>query len=167
MAPDCFRMVGQKSGFAGKSRVPLAKTERREPQPIRFHRPPLPRGYTRPRIRRSTSAKSAAAARRRPTGRAGVAEKSRLITTPARTRMSATTNPRRSLRMRTWRLGAPPSGRPAGRMRAESMTGPVDRESGRERPRRVEAVPGHSCWSRRFQRLEGGAALGNRRSASA
>lgn len=58
-------------------------------------------GYTRPRIRRSTSTMSAAAARRMPTVRAG-AEKTRSITTPARTTMSATTNPRRSLRLSTW-----------------------------------------------------------------
>jgi hypothetical protein len=45
---------------------------------------------------------SVAAARRRPTDRAGVAEKSRLTTTPARTMTSATTNPQRSLLMRTW-----------------------------------------------------------------
>ena len=45
---------------------------------------------------------SAAVARSRPTGRAGVAERSRLTATPARTTMSATTNPRRSLRLSTW-----------------------------------------------------------------
>lgn len=37
------------------------------------------------------------------------------------------------------RRGARPCGRPAGRMRKQSMIRPVDRESGRERQQRVEA----------------------------
>src|SRR5207249_4338062 len=59
------------------------------------------------------------------------------------------------------RLSARPSGRPPGRVRAKSMVAPVDRESGRDGSEESRPVPGHSCWNRRFRRLERGAAVGN------
>jgi competence protein ComEA len=51
----------------------------------------------RPRIRRSANAMTAAAVRRRPSSRAQLALKSESITTPAEMRISATTNPTRTL----------------------------------------------------------------------
>jgi hypothetical protein len=59
--------------------------------------------YARPRVRRSTSVMTAAAASRTLTDKAGVAERSRSSTTPARRKMSVTTSATRALRVWTWR----------------------------------------------------------------
>jgi hypothetical protein len=61
----------------------------------------LASGRPRPRVRTSANAMTAAAAKRRPSSRAQLALRSESVTTPAKMRMSATTNPTRTLCQRT------------------------------------------------------------------